>query len=119
MENKEVNEKIINDLSLIAKKEPDAYLAIEMVINHIAGTYSDKYEVKEDTVINTKKMLYHPQMGKYINVYQVNRYLQRILSNGKKKSNLLNDVFKAIHYLVFEVTRRIKNGEIDNTEYKI
>lgn len=111
--------EIIKDLTLISEKEPDAYKALEMVIHHIAGTYSDKYEVKEETVIDTKKMLYHPEMGKYINVYQVNRYLQRVLSDGKKKSNLINDVFKAIHYLIFEVTRRIKIGETDNTEYKV
>lgn len=112
-------DKIIKDLTLISEKEPDAYKALEMVINHIAGTYSDKYEVNEETVIDTKKMLYHPEMGKYINVYQVNRYLQRVLSDGKKKSNLINDVFKAIHYLIFEVTRRVKMGEIENIEHKV
>lgn len=114
-----MNEQIVEDLKIIQEKEPDAYKAVEMVIRHIAGTYSDKYEVKEDTVIDTKKMLYNAKMGKYINIYQVNRYLQRVLSEGKKKSDLLNDIFKAIHYLVFEITRRIKQGEIDNTEYKV
>lgn len=112
-------DKIIKDLTLILEKEPDAYEAIEMVVQHIAGTYSDKYEVNEETVIDTKKMLYHPTMGKFINVYQVNRYLQRVLSEGKKKSDLINDVYKAIHYLIIDVTRRIKMGEVDNKEFKV
>jgi hypothetical protein len=32
---------------------------------------------------------------------------------------LINDVFKAIHYLLFEVTRRVKMGEIENIEHKV
>lgn len=112
-------EKILENLKLIDLKEPEAFQAIEMTIEHIAKTYSDKYEVKKDTVIDTKLMLYHPIMGKYINVYQVNRYLQRVLSDGKFKSNLINDVFKAVHYLIIEITRRVRLGETDNIEHKV
>lgn len=111
--------EIFKDLNIIKDKEPDAYQAVCMLVHHISGTYSDKYEVKEDTVIDTKKMLYNAKMGKYINIYQVNRYLQRVLSEGKKKSDLLNDILKAAHYLVIEITRRIKQGETDNIEYKV
>ena len=111
-----ISAKLIDDLMNINSKEPEACQALTMVIHHIAGTYSDKYEVTEQTVIDTKKMLYHPDMGLFINVYQVSRYLQRLLTKGKQKSNLTNDVFKAIHYLLFEITRRIRCGEIDNKE---
>ena len=37
--------------------------------------------------------------GKPINVYQVCRYLQRYITTGSKKSYLLKDIEKAIHYL--------------------
>lgn len=107
------------DLKIIQEREPDLFKALEMVVHHIAGTYSDKYEVTPETVIDTKKMLYNEEMGKYINIYQVERYLQRVMSTGKQKSNLLTDLFKAIHYLVFEITRRIKCGEINCVEYKV
>lgn len=114
-----MDKKIGENLFLIKSKEPEAYEAIKMVIQHIANTYNDKYEVKEDTVIDTKRFLYNEKIGKYINIYQVNRYLQRILSEGKMKSDLINDVLKAVHYLVFELTRRIRLGKTENIEYKV
>lgn len=110
--------QFVLDYNKIKSKEPELFQALMMTVHHISETYSDKYEVTGDTVIDTKKFLYNKDMGKYINIYQVNRYLQRILSSGKKKSDLFNDLFKAVHYLMFEITRRIKLGEVNNIEYK-
>lgn len=114
-----MDEQVIKDLLEIQTKEPEAYKAIEMVVHHIADTYSDKYEVRADTLVDTKSFLYSSKAGKYVNIYQVSRYLQRIMSEGKKKSDLFNDLLKAVHYLVFEITRRIRIGETDNIEYRV
>lgn len=112
------NEEIILMLDKIRIEEPDVATALEMCIRHIHGTYSDKY-AKGQEIIDTKKMLYDKDKGAFLNIYQVNRYLQRYLTTGEKKSYLIKDIEKAIHYLVFELTRRIKIGDIEEVEPKI
>lgn len=102
----------------IAEKEKDVAEALYMVVRHIYGTYSDKY-AKGQSVIDTKKMLYDEKRGDFLNVYQVSRYLQRYLTTGTPKSHLVKDVEKAIHYLVFELTRRIKMGDTNENELKV
>ena len=105
-------------LSDIRSKEPEVAQAIEMCVKHIHGTYSDKYAKGQD-IIDTKKMLYDKERGAFLNIYQVSRYLQRYLTTGSKKSNLIKDIEKAVHYLIFEITRRIKAGDIEEVEPKI
>jgi hypothetical protein len=105
---------VISHLEIIEKAEPEMAQAIVMVINHIYDTYSDKYVKGVKHGIDTKTQLYSPN-GNCINVYQVTRYLQRYITEGSNKSGLLIDLFKGIHYMLFEVVRRIKNG---NTEIK-
>lgn len=104
---------MLND---IKTKEPDVFEAIGMVVKHIHGTYSDKYAKGQDMGIDTKKMLYNKDGGKYINEYQVARYLQRYVTKGTKKSGLLIDLMKMIHYAVFEIVRRIRAGQLDFNE---
>lgn len=107
--------RMIEDIS---GKEPEAAYALYMVVKHIHGTYGDKYAKGQD-VLDTKKMLYDSNRGDFINIYQVCRYLQRYLTNGLAKSHLIKDIEKAIHYLVFEMTRRIKMGDVNEIEPKI
>lgn len=102
----------------IRNKEPEAAKAIEMSIKHIYNTYSDKY-AKGENIIDTKKMLYDKERGDFLNIYQVNRYLQRYITSGSKKSHLVKDIEKAIHYLIFELTRRIKLGDYEEIEPKV
>lgn len=102
----------------IQEKEPDVAKALEMCVKHIHGTYSDKY-AKGQNIIDTKNMLYDAENGMPINIYQVCRYLQRYVTKGSKKSYLIKDIEKAVHYLVFEMTRRIKANDIDETEPKV
>jgi len=104
-------------LASIGAKEPELAQALCMLIEHIGGCYSDKYEKGIET-IDTKTMLYGKD-GAILNTYQVARYLQRYNTSGSNKSGLLKDVLKGAHYLVFEITRRIKNGETDLIEPKV
>lgn len=101
----------------IRTKEPSVADALKMVVRHIHGTYSDKYAKGQDT-IDTKKMLYDKERGDFLNVYQVSRYLQRYITQGSAKSHLIKDIEKAIHYLVFELTRRIMMGDVNEIEPK-
>lgn len=112
---KEEIERISIKLDEINEKEPEMCAAISMLINHVHGTYSDKYDKGKD-FIDTKKMLYSKSCGEYINVYQVSRYLQRYMTIGCKKSRLIVDIMKAIHYLLFELVRRIKMQDTEQVE---
>jgi hypothetical protein len=103
-------------LDVIHQREPEAAEAVLLVIEHIAGTYSDKYD-KGINVIDTKQMLYSKD-GAILNTYQVARYLQRYNTSGAVKSGLVKDLFKAVHYLVFEITRRIKTDKKGVTEFE-
>ncbi len=109
-------DKAKQDLQLINEKEPEVGTALAMVISHIAGTYSDKYAKGQKEGIDTKTMLYGEKSGKWINIYQVERYLQRYITEGSNKSYLIKDIEKAVHYLVFEITRRIRLQQTDETE---
>lgn len=108
----------VEQLNNINSKEPDMARAITMLIGHVNGTYSDKYAKGVDSGIDTKAMLYGDD-GKPINQYQIARYLQRYITEGSRKSNLLVDLFKMCHYALFDVVRRIKSGELDQTEPKV
>lgn len=109
--------EIVENLRIIGKSEPEMLVALNMLIKHVAGTYNDKY-AKGSQTIDTKKMLYS-ESGKVINIYQVCRYLQRYSTEGCKKSNLMIDLEKAIHYLLFEMTRRVRQHERSAVEPKI
>jgi len=105
---------MMNNLEIIKNKEPEVHKALMLVIAHVAGTYSDKYEKGEEFII-TKRFLYSKK-GNIINTYQTSRYIQRYITEGSRKSGLIMDLFKGIHYLIFEITRRVKmadNGELD------
>lgn len=109
---------IETSLKIIKEKEPEMYSAIRLVVNHVAGTYSDKY-AKGQATIDTKKMLYDEKDGTAINIYQVCRYLQRYHTQGSPKSYLLKDLEKAVHYILFEITRRVRLNQFDETEPKV
>lgn len=111
-------EQLMEQLKEINRKEPHAMQAISLVVNHIHGTYGDKYEKSENNPVITKHMLYNLEKGGYLNIYQSLKYHQRYISEGEKKSYMVGDLFKAIHYLVFEITRRIKKGDADIKEFK-
>lgn len=111
------DDEITKMVAEIAEKEPAVATALKMVVRHIHGTYSDKY-AKGQNIIDTKKMLYDSERGDFLNIYQVNRYLQRYLTQGSAKSHLIKDIEKAIHYLIFELTRRIMMGNVTEIEPK-
>lgn len=115
---KKMDKKVAEMMRDIYEKEPAVCKALEMVIRHIHGTYSDKY-AKGEAIIDTKKMLYDEERGDFLNIYQVSRYLQRYITQGSAKSHLVKDIEKAVHYLIFELTRRILIGDIEEIEPKI
>lgn len=110
-------ELLTSKMEEIAIREPEMAKAIELVVEHIHGTYNDKYDTGDKSV-DTKLLLYSED-GSILNVYQTLRYLQRYKTKGKHKSGLLKDLLKGVHYMLFEVTRRVRNNDLDLTEPKI
>ena len=114
------NVNIESCMKLIHEREPEMAIAISAVVNHIAGTYRDKYNDLEKggaNFLDTKAQLYSKEGGDYINVYQVCRYLQRYITKGFAKSHKPIDLFKACHYALFEITRRVRM-ELDGVSEK-
>nr|DAJ27995.1 MAG TPA: hypothetical protein [Caudoviricetes sp.] len=97
-------------LSEIAEIEPDVANAITLVIDHVRGTYGDKYAKGITKGIDTKQMLYDAEKGDLLNVYQISRYAQRYITDGSEKSHLIKDLFKMCHYAIFEIVRRVRGG---------
>ncbi len=122
MDNETKWELIVDPLVLqiedIRTKEPEMAQALEILVKHIHDTYLDKYSKGEKLGINTKEQLYS-ENGKFINVFQVTRYLQRYVTEGSIKSGLMIDLFKGIHYMLFEIVRRIKNDDLEIKETKL
>ena len=107
---------LIKQFRKINEREPEMAQAIHQAVNHVAGTYDDKYAKGQVFGIDTKKMLYNPNKGDLLNVYQVSRYLQRYITEGSRKSHLIIDLMKGIHYLLFEIVRRniLGDGDIND-----
>jgi hypothetical protein len=101
-----------NAISKISESEPEMLEQVSLLLQHVAGTYSDKYaDAKQTGDYDTKEGdLYHPLKGQAINVYQLRRYLQRYTTAGHAKSGNPVDVRKGIHYLLFELVRNARHG---------
>lgn len=110
-------DRVIESMKRIHDEEPEAAVVILAAIEHISGTYSDKYDSGKDE-IDTKKQLYGPA-GAAINTYQIMRYLQRYNTVGHSKSGLVKDLMKGVHYFVFELTRRFRNKRFLIEEPKV
>lgn len=79
--------------------------ALQDLINYLASTYSDKY-ASPAAMFNTKDALYNIVHGKSINAFQAGKYLTRYATTGYSKSENVVDLYKACHYVLFELVRR-------------
>jgi len=85
----------------------DMTYSIESLIKYIHQTYYDKYG--SETLLDLEdKFIYSPNHGKAVNLFNASKYIERYAGDGFPKSNNRQDLLKAIHYLLFEYTRRTK-----------
>lgn len=82
------------------------------VVGYIHHTYSDKYESEDIPAVDLYGLIRHSSHGKGFNVGQALAYLKRYMTDGYEKSNNPLDLYKAIHYLLFEITR------VNNTRHE-
>jgi hypothetical protein len=83
------------------------------LIEYLKTTYSDKY-TDTSSPLDTKAFTYHPQHGTAVNMFCASKYMQRYMTNGYSKSNNPVDLFKAIHYLLFELARLKITSYVEN-----
>lgn len=96
-------------LNTISMREPEAFMTLLEIINYIASTYGDKYENSGMPNV-TKPLLVSSSAGANMNMYAVMKYAQRYITVGHEKSYNIKDLYKMIHYALFEIQRRKHQG---------
>ena len=66
--------------------------------------FGDKYEKNE--IISFKTLRKDEKLGKGFNVGNAAKYCARYLTEGHSKSEIKTDLYKSIHYLIFELMRK-------------
>ncbi len=103
-------ENLAMSLNTISEKEPEAFYAILSLLEYIAGTYSEKYENSGMPNV-TKPLLVESKVGATMNTYAIMKYAQRYITTGHAKSYNITDMYKILHYGLFEVQRRQHNND--------
>lgn len=83
--------------------------ALAGLTSHIIATMGDKYELSSEADI-TGLMRYSPHSAGF-NIGNTLKYCRRYLSTGFDKSRKTEDLFKAIHYLLFEIISSAQANE--------
>lgn len=83
--------------------------ALAGLTSHIVATMADKYELSSEADI-TGLMRYSPHSAGF-NIGNTLKYCRRYLSIGFDKSRNTEDLYKAIHYLLFEVISSTQANE--------
>lgn len=87
--------EVHRDLELIMNRDNGFYCVLTELIEYLASTYSDKYEVSEPNAFSPKELL-----TKEVCLFNVSKYLRRYSTTGFEKSGNDQDVLKSIHYLL-------------------
>lgn len=98
-------EEIVDELENIQFGDPEQLQTLGRIIQHVALTFSDKYQSDVTKIVDTRHILTKSVNGKMANMHSSLKYIQRYMTNGYEKSENPIDLLKAIHYLIFEFTR--------------
>lgn len=104
---------IFESLNKIEKYDPEFYQVLFGLIKYLESTTQDKYS---KSLIDTRSFLYHEDIGFGANILNASKYIGRYATKGFSKSYNPEDLKKAIHYLLFELTRRIKEDNLKALE---
>ena len=90
-------------LQRIKEKDPKFHASICELVDYLATTYDDKYANSE---LPNEGIIYSKLNGKGFNMGNAAKYISRYLTTGFQKSEMTADLRKAIHYCLFELTRK-------------
>ena|SRR6478736_4489890 len=99
-------EQLLADTMAVANLDPYMLDGLSALLAHIKSTYSDKYEEAQPLVDNTWLKYGPGVLPAGHNVGQSVNYLKRYLSGGFEKSYKVDDLKKASHFLLMEISRR-------------
>ena len=96
-------------LTELIKADVEFGTTVEEIVSYLLSTYDEKY-VNSPIGNPSIEVLYSAEHGKGVNIFNALKYIQRYMSEGFEKSDNPKDVVKAIHYLIFELTRLNKHA---------
>jgi hypothetical protein len=85
--------------------DSETHKAFDEILHHVEKTFKDKYQ---NSVIDTMPFLMEKDHGHAINVFNSVKYLSRYMTTGFEKSRNKVDLYKAAHYIIFEIIRNNK-----------
>lgn len=94
----------LTPLAQIEKKDPAMHKSLTQIIEYLASTYNEKYANSE---LRNEGIIYSPNLGKGFNMGNAAKYIARYITTGFSKSEMPDDLKKAIHYCLFEYTRKV------------
>lgn len=97
-----------HNLNLIYKKDSGLMEVLTDLTAYLATTFGDKYEATKRP--NFSKAFLHNSNSPDVAIFNTMKYLQRYTTVGFDKSANIKDVYKAIHYLLFELERAKNNA---------
>jgi hypothetical protein len=100
-------------ITKIRQFDKSMHQSVEDLLDHIYVTYVDKYAGK--VMFDTKDLIYSPEHGKAVNLFNAAKYIERYAQTNFLKANNPNDLLKAIHYLLFEYDRRKRAERVVGT----
>ncbi len=96
----------VKSMNTMMARDPYLAMGTQDVLIHIGKCLGDKYY---STPIDTTKFIYDKHNGKGFNIGNSIKYLSRYMTEGYEKSNKKEDLYKAIHYCLFEIARLERN----------
>ena len=96
---------LMNDIGDLLSVDLEIVEATADVISHIKHTYDDKYEADIVPAVDLYGLMRHSSHGKGFNIGNASKYLKRYLTNGFEKSSNPDDLYKAAHYILLEISR--------------
>jgi hypothetical protein len=98
-------DSLMNDIGDLLAVDVEIIEATANVISHIKKTHSDKYEAEMVPAVDLYGLMRYSPHGKGYNIGNASKYLKRYLTNGFEKSSNPQDLYKAAHYILFEIAR--------------
>lgn len=100
--------KMEKSMKVIMDRDIDMTFVMSDVLAYLKTTYSDKYEAAGTNI--AKEFLLNSDSS-HVAMFNAIKYLQRYSTKGFKKSENPVDLYKAIHYILFELIRLRQKNE--------
>lgn len=98
-----------DNINKISDKDPELYENLIDLIAYLSTTYGDKYESSGRPNIAKEFLLTSDSPD--ATIFNSMKYMQRYCTTGFEKSRNIKDLYKAVHYVLFELQRNKRNEQ--------